>query len=133
MFANTMKRAGIGFLLGIAVGNIIVWIGGMTSGSMVSPELAAGMGSETGAMAFQTVLMGLYGAVSMSGMSLYEIESWTLARSTVVHYLIIAVMFLLMDKVLGWGGSPSEIFIVELILRHSSPSGSRSICATSGR
>ena len=112
MFAKTLKRAGIGFLLGIAVGNVICFAGG---GAGISSDLIAHAGSETGAMALQTIVMGLFGSFAMSGMSLYEIDSWPLALSTSVHYLMIALMYVIMDRVLSWNGSVEQILVVEFI------------------
>ena len=116
MWVRLLKRAGIGFLLGIVVGNLITWAPGITSGETISPDLIAQVGSETGAMAVQTLGMGLYGALAMGGMTLYEIERWPLAMSTVVHYLIIAVSFVVMDLLLRWNSSPAEVLVVEAIL-----------------
>ena len=116
MWVRLLKRAGIGFLLGIVVGNLITWIPGITSGKMISPDLIVSIGSGAGAMAVQTLVMGLYGALAMGGMTLYEIERWPLAMSTAVHYLIIAVSFVVMDLLLRWNSSPAEILVVEAIL-----------------
>lgn len=112
---KTIKRAAIGFLLGIAVGNLIVWLGTLTGGNMLSPDLILKTGSETAAMALQSFAMGVFGAAAMGGMSLYEIDHWPLAQSTAVHYLMIAVLYLLMDRLLGWNGSMKDIITVELI------------------
>ena len=115
MFVKTMKKAGIGFLVGVLAGNLIIWLSGASGGLMISPELIARVGSETGAMAVQTLTMGLYGAVCMGGMMLYRVESWSLALSTAVHYLMIAVLFVLMDRALCWNDSSKTILLIELI------------------
>ena len=115
MFGKILKRAGLGFLLGMTAGNLISWATGLSFGALVSAALIERMGSEAGALAVQTLLSGLYGAACLGGTLLYDIESWPLALSTAAHYLIIALLYAPLALVLGWSSTLSEILLVELI------------------
>ena len=46
-------------------------------------------------------------------MTLYEVDEWSLAKATIVHYLIVAVLYIPMALFLGWAESPADILIVE--------------------
>ena len=116
MWIRLLKRIGFGFLIGIVVGNCITLIEGISWGVSVSPDLIEQTGSEAAAMALQSLVLGLYGALGMGGMSLYEIERWPLALPTVIHYLLIAAGFIAMDRLLRWHGSVPGILAVEGVL-----------------
>ena len=115
MISRTLIRAGIGFLIGIAVGNFMaIIIGYATTGGAVlfSEELLARTGSVAGALLLHNLMSGLYGAIAMGGVSLYEIESWGLLKIAVIHYLIIAVTFYPIAAIAGWDfGSPASNLI----------------------
>lgn len=110
MLKVTLKRMGIGFLLGVAIGNLIAALTGHPS--IVSPELIARTGSLSAALLVQSLLSGLYGAAAWGGMSLYDIERWPMAASFGVHYLLIAVLYALIARVLGWASGMADILII---------------------
>lgn len=110
MCVKLLKRIGIGFLLGMLMGNIIEWI---TYSTLDNIELAEILSRWTQVVAFQTLIYGLYGAAAMGGTMLYEIESWPLALSSIAHYLIIAVLFVPMALLLKWTSDLSELLIME--------------------
>ena len=116
LFVRTLKRALTGFVTGVAAGNVIVWIISITGGNIVSPSLTAYAGSVTGAIVLQALVMGIDGALAMSGTMLYEVDGLPLPLSTAVHYFIIAAGFLIMDRLLGWESTVKEILVVEFIL-----------------
>jgi len=107
--AKLCRYAGIGFLIGMILGNLIAWM----TGSIVSSALVERIGSRTGAILIQTLVSGLYGAATVSGMLLYEVEDWSLAKATIVHYLIVAVLYVPMALFLGWARNMTDILIVE--------------------
>ena len=88
MLKKTLKAAGIGFLLGIVIGNLIAFLtgnsdtGGITFASAKLLEMAGG--NAVIAMLLQSLFSGLYGAVCFAGMSFYEIERMPLAGEDVV-------------------------------------------------
>ena len=112
MRAKLLKRAGLGYLLGMALGNFIAFALRGAGGNMVSAALVARMGGETKALIVQTLVSGLYGAATMGGTVLYDIERWPLALSSAAHYLVVAVPFVPMALLLGWMRSPSEFLVV---------------------
>ena len=100
MLAKTLKRAGIGFLLGIAVGNVITGL--MADSELLAPALVAKAGSLSAAFLLQTLFTGLLGAVAFAGIAFYDIEDWPLLRIAVVHYLLIEAAYLPIGFFLGW-------------------------------
>ncbi len=107
---KALKLAGIGFLLGIVVGNVIAWVTGRP-GSLVSLILIDRMGGETPAVLMQVLFSGLYGAATMSGVALYDVERLPLALATALHCLICVVPYIPLALLLGWAQKPSDIFI----------------------
>ena len=106
MLKKTLKAAGIGFLLGIVIGNLIAFLtgnsdtGGITFASAKLLEMAGGNG--TVAMLLQSIFSGLYGAVCFAGMSFYEIERMPLAVATALHCALIVLLFIPIALLLGW-------------------------------
>ena len=102
----------LGFLLGAAIGNLIAWF----FGSYVSSVLVARMGSVPAAILVQSLVSGLYGSFALAGTLFYDIEQWSLTRSSVMHFLVIAVLYVPAAMFLEWADSATEILIVEGIL-----------------
>lgn len=115
MAAKALKLAGLGFLMGMAMGVfILVAIGLANGGTLSYPEpLLAITGSEAGALLAHTLLSGVYGAIPMAGVVLYELDSWGLLKQAVVHYLSYTVAFMVIGVLAGWiSPSPADIGIV---------------------
>ena len=112
MRGRLIKRMILGFLLGAAIGNLIAWF----FGSYVSSVLVARMGSVPAAILVQSLVSGLYGSFALAGTLFYDIEQWSLTRSSVMHFLVIAVLYVPAAMFLGWADSATEILIVEGIL-----------------
>ena len=106
MILKTLKRAGIGFLLGIVVGNVIAHLtGGFGSNALipVSDILLDRVGSNVlTAQAVQTLLSGVYGAICFAGISFYEIDRWPLALATAAHFLSMVLIYMPGALFLGW-------------------------------
>ena len=106
MLKKTLKAAGIGFLIGMIVGNVIAFLtgnsgtGGVTFASPQLLDMAGGSG--TVAMLLQSLFSGLYGAVCFAGMSFYEIERMPLAAATALHCALIVLLFIPISLFLGW-------------------------------
>ena len=111
--ARLLRYAGFGFLLGMVMGNLIAFLTRTPDGGMVSRVLAERTGSQAGTIAVQTLLSGLYGAAAVSGMLLYEIDDWSLAKATVIHCLIVAGLYILLSLILGWAEPWTDLLIVE--------------------
>ena len=100
MLFKTLKRTGFGFILGMAVGNLIAALTGHPN--VVSPQLLEMAGSLSAALLIQTLFSGVIGGVAWAGISLYDIERWSLLRAVSVHYTIIIAVFLPLAYYLGW-------------------------------
>ena len=114
MLVKTLKRAGIGFLLGMAVGNLISAVCG--GSGLVSQQLVEQTGSFTAAVILQTVFSGLIGAASFGAMSLYDIERWPMLVTTIVHWAIYMPVFAVSGWVLHWFPSLIEWLIMAAIM-----------------
>lgn len=104
MKRRQITTAAIGLLYGAVLVNIItLLINYMLVGEWLicMPELTNSM-SMTRAVILQTVLGGLFGMVSYGGACVFEIEKWSLLRSSLVHYLMILISYLIVGKVLYW-------------------------------
>lgn len=116
MLAKTLKRAGIGFLLGIVIGDLIALItgnsstDGVTFASKQLLDMAGGNGVI--AMLLQSLFSGLYGALCFAGMSLYKSERLPLAAAIALHCAIIVIFYIPIALLLGWLSGIAEILIV---------------------
>ena len=110
LLAKTLKRAGLGFFIGVFIGNVISAFSGWPDG-FVTGKLLAVTGGLAPAVMVQTLLSGVLGAVSFAGVSLYDIESWPLLRIAVVHYLIIEAVYMPIAFFLGWITRGTEALI----------------------
>ena len=114
MIRRTLKRAGLGLLLGMAVGNIIAALTGHDN--IVAPSLMGWAGSLPRAFLIQTLLSGLIGAAAMAGVGLYEIDRWPLLLIDLTHYASYMVVFLPVSRLLGWWETPLEGLIMAGVL-----------------
>ncbi len=120
MKQKIIKLAGIGFLIGIAVGNIIAlfpFLSGKRDFVPVSPGLTEKLGSAESAFLVQTLLSGLLGAVSFAGMLFYERDDWTMLQSAVIHWLLIMLVYFPIALYCGWiSEEPREMLLMALIM-----------------
>ena len=110
MLTKALRRGAIGFLIGILMSLAISWLS--QDGKLVSDTLVERVGSETGALILDLALSGVFGAVCMAGTVFYEIEHWSLAKATFLHYLIVILCFPPLALFLGWVSKPAEILIM---------------------
>ena len=113
MMKRALKRAAVGFPIGIAVGFLISWITKGERETLFSSEFIDRMGGLTMACIIQGLVSGFYGAVCMAGTICYDIDRWSLARATFTHYLIITVLYVPISLIMGWTKSAADILIVE--------------------
>ena len=116
MRVSVLKRCGIGYLLGVAFGNIIILLMTNPGEPVVNPQFAAHMGGASAAMLWQMLLFGLYGAACMSGTIFYELPDWSLLRCSAVHGLIVCGLYVPMALILGLVGSLAELLVTECIM-----------------
>ncbi len=116
MLASTLKRAGIGFLLGMVIGNLIALLTGTSSADGVTfaskQLLNMAGGNPALAMVLQSLFSGFYGAVCFAGMTFYDAERLPLAAATALHCASIILLFIPIALLLGWVSSIIEILII---------------------
>ncbi len=116
MLKKTLKAAGIGFLIGMVVGNVIAILtgnsatGGVTFASPQLLNMAGGNGAV--AMLLPSLFSGLYGAACFAGMSFYEIERMPLAAATALHCALIVLLFIPIALLLGWVSDIVTLLII---------------------
>ena len=119
MLKKTLKFAGLGFLLGMLIGNVIAAITGYSSSGEIklfSEQLfIITGGNQVAAMILQSLFSGLYGALCFGGMIFYEIERWPLAAATAAHCALIVLIFIPIALFLGWADEVMEFVIVAAI------------------
>ena len=104
MVAAILKRAAIGFVMGMVVGVLIVVAKGFyNGGALVLPaNLLAMTGSESGALLAQMLVSGAFGAIPMVGTVLYELDSWGLLKQAIVHFVSYTPIYVVLGTAMGW-------------------------------
>lgn len=119
MLKKTLKMSGIGFLIGIVIGNAIAILTGTSSTdgiTFASKQLLDMSGnSAVVAMLLQSLFSGLYGAACFAGMSFYEIERIPLAAATALHCGTIILLFIPISLILGWVSSVFMLLIISAV------------------
>ena len=109
MLRITLKRAGLGFLAGVAVGNVMTAL--MAYPDILPHLLAEKVGSASAAFLLQTLLTGVLGAVSFAGVGFYDVERWPLSLAAVVHYAVIEAVYIPIGFCLGWFERAGEALV----------------------
>ena len=107
MLKKALKLAGLGFLIGVAVNSLISAV----IGHAVSQELIERAGSERAAMLLELVLVGLYGAVCMGSVILYDLDRLPMALMMFCHYAVCIGPFVPLSLGLSWFRGAAEIGI----------------------
>lgn len=118
MNRKIVRKAIIGFIAGAIWGNLVTAIINVASGNgfqIVFEDLTRSMGLG-GAIVVQTILSGLYGLVCVVGTEFFDIESWSLLRSTLTHFLCIAVGYVIIGRMLGWVGFDLTLVLILAVM-----------------
>jgi Protein of unknown function (DUF3021). len=87
-----------GFPLGVFIGYMITVIISLAIADghfyPTAPGLAEQCGSEINAVTLQFLLAGVLGSACAAGSGVWLIESWSLLKQTVVHFLILSISML---------------------------------------
>lgn len=113
MLAKILKRAGFGALLGISINSLIKAL--TSDGLAVTPTLAERLGGFRSATLVELLLIGLFGALCMSGTLLYDSERLPLSAATVIHCLCCILPFAPLALFLGWVSQISELLVMAAI------------------
>lgn len=93
LWKKALILGGIGFVIGILIGFGVYSISTLAAGGELNfsrlniPELLVG---------------GLYGMISMGSTVIYDIDSWSIVRVTVTHFVITVTGFHVMGIYQGW-------------------------------
>ena len=115
MLRTTIKLALAGFIIGMSVGNLItIIITSLNGGDTIifSDALLGRTGNAATALAVQTVLSGVLGAIAMGGSVLYRIDQWPMPVISLIHYLIIMITYVLIGLYLGWIRRATDIIVM---------------------
>lgn len=106
MKKNMIQRGLLGFPLGIAIGFVIAVMRSIGVGEglfyFVSPELIETMGNELNAVILQTVLCGIMGTGFAMASIIWEIDSWSLAKQSGIHFAIACAVMFPIAYVMNW-------------------------------
>lgn len=114
MLVQTMKRSGVGLVLGMAVGNLIACLTGHSN--IVSHALLERAGSLSTALLWQTLLSGVIGAAGFGGTVLYDSERLSLLGADALHYVIYMAVFLPAAFFLGWTETAGQAAVMAAVL-----------------
>lgn len=106
MFKEVLKRSVLSALGGLFITQILGVVISLCIGDgnyyPVVPLLAEQLGSEIGAVIFQTTCSLLYGAM-FGGMSIiWELDNWSILKQTAVHFLVVSIVSLPVAYVTHW-------------------------------
>ncbi len=100
------KRAIMGFVYGIFIGQTILILeslaGGNGSFHPVSAYLLQHSSSQISAVIIQYFLTGIIGISFATTTLIFEIDSWSLAAQTALHFVITSVVMYISGFLCGW-------------------------------
>ncbi len=106
MKKEVIKRGLLGIPLGIAISHIISIIVSVSFGqghyAATAPRLIASMNGELPAVIIQAVFAGVLGAAMAASSVIWEIDEWSLAKRTLIYFVIIATVNLPIAYFMGW-------------------------------
>ncbi len=106
MKKKMMLRALLGFPVGVAIGYFITILISLSVGGgrylAAAPALIASAGSEVAAVGLQALLCGLIGSVFAAASTIWEIETWSIARQTGLYFLVLLLALLPAAYLLHW-------------------------------
>ena len=104
MLKNGLILSGIGFAIGVAIGvSIYCLSGGMTE-------------ALSGRDLFKLFIGGLQGAIPMGLTVVYDIEDWSILRSTVTHFIPTMIVFYACSFYLGWLKLGTTGFVIATVI-----------------
>lgn len=106
MIKKILQRFALGFMFEVFAANLITILFSINMGKGVYYGINSGIMSicetELGAVIFQFLLAGGVGAVFGVSTLLWEIDKWSLAKQTVVHFFVITTVMLFTVYVCNW-------------------------------
>ena len=119
MKKRILIHVSIGFVIGVAMMLLIPVLFNRGPDGMIyfySEEFLSRVGSPALAMLLTLLIYGLYGAACVGGMLIYEIENWSLALATAVHYGVVALGYAFCAWLLRWNLTVKGLLLIELMM-----------------
>ena len=115
MKKSVVQLALNGFVFFAVVCNIMSYI---ISGFdyFVSPVFVEAIGNPQAALLIQTLVCGLFGALTIGTTQFYEIECWPLAKATALHWLVVAGGYIPVAFGLRWIDSIRPLIVIEAFM-----------------
>lgn len=95
--------AALGCIMGLAIG-IVLWLIG-------DPEALAARES-VNTLIIYLVTSAVYGMVAMGSSVVYDIEEWSIARATVIHFAVTLIGFYALGMIEGWLKFGDAVFCI---------------------
>ncbi len=100
------KRAILGFIYGVFIGQTILIIESlfMHDGNFypVATSLVELAGTKIAAVIIQYFLTGLIGTTFAATTVIFEMDSWSLLRQTITHFIIVSIVMYIAGFLCGW-------------------------------
>ena len=101
-----IKRAIMGFVYGVFIGQTIVILESLSAGNgnfyPVSPYLVQHASSTLAAVIIQYFITGLIGISFSAGTLIFEIDKWSITAQTALHFVVTLAGMLFAGFVCGW-------------------------------
>ncbi len=91
-----------GIFISVTITMIISLIKGQGEYLPVVPALIEAAGSEMNAFVLQYILSGTIGFVFAAASAIFEVESWSFTKQTVLHFLTISCSFITIAYICYW-------------------------------
>lgn len=105
---KAILRGLIGIPIGIAISTTIVLIISLRHGRLllIPPQMLEHFnGCELTAFANQYILSCIIGFTFAAASCIFEVDKWSMAMQTFLHFLIISIVFLPVSMMAGWMGT----------------------------
>ena len=106
MLKEIIKRALLGFMIGVFVGETILIFESFLAGNgnfyPVSAYLTANTNSEISAVIIQYLITGILGLTFSTGSIIFELDNWSLLKQTIVHFAATSVIMYFAGFFCGW-------------------------------
>lgn len=106
MKKKIILRGLLGLPLGMAIGDVIAitssFFWGQGNYTPCVPLFVDAMGSELYAVALQTFLCAILGAVSAMGSVIWEMDAWSIAKQTGLYFVLLTAVMMPIAYITGW-------------------------------
>ena len=101
---NALILTGVGFIIGLAIGIFMIYIQGGQLNDLTGRDI------------FMLFVGGLQGAIPMGLTVVYDIEDWSILRSTVTHFIPTMIVFYACSYYMGWLKFGTTVFWITTVM-----------------